>query len=124
MAEWTFYDYVEPSGRNYFDEWLTSLPDDARGHIEEKITYLESRRQWNEKLAKLYKGREGIFEFRPTFKHVPYRPLMCRHPTNPKGFVFLEGARENNWKIQKSHLDSAERRRDELIKDPSRAQLR
>ena len=47
MAEWTFYDYVEPSGRNYFQEWLDGLPDDVRGHIEEKITHLENRRQWN-----------------------------------------------------------------------------
>lgn len=124
MAEWSLYYYVEPSGRSPFEEWLLELPEDARGHIVAKMDYLEQVRAPNKNLVDGYKSMPGLLEFKPTFKKRQYRPLMCRHPRVEKGFVFLEGAVEENWKIKKSHLEAADRRRKNLFEDPARAKLR
>jgi hypothetical protein len=65
---------------------------------------------------------DGIYEVIITYKKAEYRPLVCRHPTDGKGFVFLVGAIEQNWKLKPaSAVDSAKKRKTEIEKDASRA---
>jgi hypothetical protein len=124
MAFWNLYYYVEPSGRCPFEEWLDDLPEDSKGHIEAKMDYMEIAATHSSKLIDKYQGRPGLFELKATFKNTPFRPLMCKHPRDGKGFVFLEGAIEVRWKIRTTHLDKADSRRKNLFEDPKRARPR
>lgn len=122
MAEWRFYDYVDGAGAVPFVEWIRTLPADVQAHIDVRLLYLEKRPQWNDKLFKKYQGHDGIYEVIITFKRVEYRPLVSRHPTDGKGFVFLVGAIEQNWKLKPaSALGIAKSRKEEIENDPGRA---
>ena len=80
---------------------------------------MESLDKWPDKWASAYKGRDKIIELRikgPS--NIQYRPLGMHHPKRRKCFVILQGAVEKGGKIPTSELDAAEKRRDEIIKNP------
>ena len=122
---WEFYEFEEADGGKPFADWLDGLADPkAEGHIEEKILHAERMEFHNENLIKPYKGALGIFEFKASRKNIMYRPLMCKHPKDGRIFVFLEGAIEVNDKIKPGHLTRAKNRRNQLLKDHTRAKPR
>lgn len=124
MAAWTFYDYIDEAGSAPFKGWLDALPKDVQAHIDDKLLYLEKRPTWNDKLFKKRKGADGIYELRLTYNKVPYRPLVCRHPSDQRGYVLLAGAIEHNDVLRPTGVsDAAEERRNKLLKDSSRVRL-
>ncbi len=122
MAEWTFFDYKEASGRVPFNDWYLCQAVAVRAHIDDKLLYLASRREWNEKLFKKLQGEDGLYELRIHFKKVEYRPIVCKHPSVAKSFVLLAGATEQNDRLVPSGvLGTAARAKRELEEDHSRA---
>lgn len=108
MSGWTFYDFIEPSGRNAFREWRSSLPDEAQAFIEARILQMRGLRRWSDKWASKYRGAEGIIELRVTFNKVQYRPLGTHAPNF--SFILLGGGIEKG-KIPPSVIAAVERRR-------------
>jgi hypothetical protein len=108
MASWTFYDYVETSGRNPIRHWLDAMPPCDSEKIDTRLRYMAAMPRWAEKWVSKYKGTDEIFEFRITGNKVQYRPLGTYYGT--KQYLLLAGAIEKGDKIPKSDVETAERR--------------
>jgi phage-related protein len=109
MAIWTFYDYVELTGRNSIREWLDSLPEADQAKIDYRLQQMAGMSPpWPEKWVSKYRGTKEIFEFRITGNKVQYRPLGTY--LGEKKFVLLKGAIEKGDKIPKSDIETAEAR--------------
>ncbi len=119
MPLWTFFDYVEKSGRNPIREWLDGIPDGNRAKIDYRLTQMAAMRPpWPEKWVSKYQTTE-LFEFRITGDRVQYRPLGVYW--GKLRYVLLAGAIEKGGKLPKSDVEAAERRLSDLRKDPSHA---
>lgn len=118
MSLWSFFDYVEKSGRNPIRDWLNGIPEDDRAKIDYRLTQMAAMRpSWPEKWISKYKTTD-LFEFRITGR-VQYRPLGVYW--GKLRYVLLAGAIEKGGKIPKSDVEAAERRLSDLRKDPSHA---
>jgi len=117
MAVWTFYDYIELTGRNPIREWLDTLPDEDRARIDYRLQQMEGMSKWPEKWLSKYRGTDAIYELRITGNKVQYRPLgtYC----GQRQFVLLSGAIEKGGKIPRSDIETAQDRH-ERIKGNSR----
>jgi phage-related protein len=116
MPFWTFFDYVEKSGRNPIREWLDGLPEDDHAKIDYRLIQMAAMRPpWPEKWISKYRTTE-LFEFRITGNKVQYRPLGIYW--GRLRYVLLAGAIEKGDRIPKSDIDTAERRLSDLRKDP------
>jgi hypothetical protein len=118
MPFWTFMDYLELTGRNPIAEWIEGLPQDVQDRISERLSFWEQVERWSEKWASAYKGTSGLYELRLTFKRVPYRPLFVYGPG--RRMILLCGSIEQNGKLPRADLKTADRRRKEWEKDPTR----
>ncbi len=107
MAIWTFYDYIELTGRNPIRAWLNGLPPEACAKIDYRLQQMTGMTRWPEKWASKYVGTDEIYELRITHCNVQYRPLGTYFGT--KQFIFLNGAIEKG-KIPKSDIETAENR--------------
>jgi hypothetical protein len=75
MPLWTFFDYVEKSGRNPVQEWLRERPDKDRAKIDYRLTQMAAMPPpWPEKWISKYRTTD-LFEFRIAGNRVQYRPL-------------------------------------------------
>jgi phage-related protein len=118
MPLWTFFDYIERSGRIPIREWLDGLPDDDRARIDYRLLQMAGMQPpWPEKWISKYKTTE-LFEFRIKGR-VQYRPLGVYW--GKLRYVLLSGAIEKNGKIPKSDIETAERRLSDVRKEPSHA---
>ena len=108
MALWTFYDYIEVTGRNPIREWLDSLPLADSAKIDARLRQMTILPKWAEKWVSKYKGTTEIYEFRIKGKNVQYRPLGTYFGT--KQYILLSGAIEKGGEIPRSDVDNAERR--------------
>jgi phage-related protein len=118
MPLWTFYDFVEKSGRNPIREWLDDLPEDDSATIDYRLTQMAAMLPpWPEKWISKYKTTD-LFEFRIK-RRVQYRPLGVYW--GKLRYVLLAGAIEKGGKIPASDIGTAERRLSDLRKDPSHA---
>jgi hypothetical protein len=117
MPLWTFFDYVEKSGRNRIRQWLDDIPEDDSATIDYRLTQMAAMRHWPEKWISKYTTTE-LFEFRIKGR-VQYRPLGVYW--GKLRYVLLAGAIEKGGKIPKSDVEAAERRLSDLRKDPSHA---
>lgn len=108
MALWTFYDYVETTGRNPIREWLDSLPQGDCAKIDYRLRQMAIFPKWPEKWTSKYQGTDELYEFRITGKNVQYRPLGTYF--GAKQYLLLTGAIEKGDKIPKSDIENAERR--------------
>jgi hypothetical protein len=108
MKLWTFYDYVERTGRNQIREWLDSLPEADTAKIDYRLRQMAVMAKWPEKWVSKYQGANEIFEFRITGKNIQYRPLgtYC----GMKQYLILTGAIEKGGKIPKATIEMAVRR--------------
>lgn len=119
MSLWTFFDYVETSGRNPIRAWLDDLPERDQARIDFRLTQMAAMcPPWPEKWISKYRTTE-LFEFRITGDKVQYRPLGIYW--GRLRYVLLAGAIEKNDKIPRSDVEAAERRLSDLRKDPSHA---
>jgi len=117
MAGWTFYDYVEASGRSPFAEWLSALPAEAQAFIDNRLLQMRGMVRWPEKWASKYHGTEKLIELRIPYNKVQYRPLGITRP----GWIFvlLAGAIERNGKIPQDTIDAAVKRQKMVEGDQS-----
>jgi len=122
MAVWTFVEFVERSGATPFSDWVLSLPDDAQAHIAARLLQMEALPQWPEKWASRYKGYTSLVELRMQWNRRQYRPLGVYARGQRGTFVLLAGAIEKGGKLPKGDLESADRRRKELLREPTRVQ--
>jgi hypothetical protein len=108
MAPWTFYNYIETTGRNPIREWLNDLPPADSAKIDYRLRQMAVLPKWPEKWVSKYQGTDEIFEFRITGNKVQYRPLGTYYGT--KQYLLLAGAIEKGDKIPTSNVESAIRR--------------
>ncbi len=116
MPVWTFYDFVEPTGRVPFWDWFSELPEDAQAHIDIRILQMEGLQRWSEKWISAYKSKGRLFELRIPFNKVQYRPLGMYGAGH--SFVLLGGATERDGSLPQSIVKAAVQRQDLLAKEP------
>jgi hypothetical protein len=113
---WTFYDFVELSGRNPFLEWKEGLPEEASAFIDARILVMAGLARWSEKWASKYRTTEKIIELRISFDRVEYRPLGAYMPGH--SFILLAGATERDGRLPTSIVDAAVRRQQQAETEP------
>jgi hypothetical protein len=117
MSIWTFMDFVEASGRNPVADWLSGFPTDVQDMFSERLSTWEGVPKWSEKWASNYKGWKGLLELRVNYKKIPYRPLFTYAPK--RHIILLCGSIEQNGKLPRADLETAERRRNDWLRNPS-----
>jgi Phage derived protein Gp49-like (DUF891) len=123
MAVWTFLEFVEAGGRAPFTDWISGLPQNAQAHIAERMLAMEALQRWPDKWASRYTGYKSLMELRMAWNRVQYRPLGVYSRTHRWRFILLCGAIEKGGKIPSDDLNAADRRRKELLKEPSRVRV-
>lgn len=113
MAEWTILDYAEPGGSNPIASWLQGLPEDAQAAIAVRLLKMENMKTWPEKWVSKLSGFDGLLELRIPWNKVQYRPLAMYLPE--MRLVLLSGAIEKGDEIPRRHIDTAVRRRRNLL---------
>ena len=121
MSVWTFYDYVEPSGRVPFWDWFTALPEDVPPYIDARILVMRGLVTWSEKWISSYRCAGKIFELRIPFNKVQYRPLGMYAPG--RALIFLAGAIEKGGKLPTETVKRAIDRQKLLWKEPDHVRL-
>jgi phage-related protein len=121
MGAWTFFDYVELTGRNPVREWLDGLPEEDMAKIDYRLRNMCAMARWSEKWISKYRGTDDIFELRISGNKVEYRPLGTYY--GARRFVILAGAIEKGDKIPKSDIETAKTRLSNLKKDSQHARL-
>ena len=116
MGIWTFYDYIEPGGRNPFYEWKSSLIPNAEAMIDARILQMAGLKKWSEKWVSKYRGAEGLFELRISYMKVQYRPFGTYAPRY--SFVLLGGGIEKDWKIPRDTIEAIQKRQKLLLDNP------
>jgi hypothetical protein len=113
---WTFDEFQDDSGESVIEQWFAQIGIEAEAFIERRLRDMASQRHWREKWASKYKTTE-LIELRIAFNRVQYRPLGCYAPNFH--FWLLYGAIEKG-RMPRSDIETALRRRDLAIQDPSR----
>lgn len=121
MTFWRFMDYVEAGGRNPVAEWMSELSVGAQTFINTRLALMESLPRWPEKWASDYRGWPGLNELRITHKRIPYRPLFT-FGSERGTVILLCGSIEQNGKLPRRDLETAQRRRKEHLAEMKRAQ--
>ena len=117
MPRWTFYDYIEPSGRVPFRDWFSGIPDDAQAFIDARILTMAALPRWSEKWVSKYRGTDKILELRCTFMKVQYRPLGAY--ARNYSFVLLGGGIEKDDQIPRDTIEAVVRRQRTLEEHPT-----
>lgn len=123
MAIWTFYDYVELTGRNPIREWLDGLGEDGSARIDYRLLQMTAMPlgSWSEKWISKYTGTNEIYELRIAGNKIQYRPLGTYF--GARKFILLRGAIEKGDKVPKSDIESAKDRLSAVRRDPRHARL-
>jgi len=121
---WTFKGFLDERGVNVIDAWYENeIAVKAQARFDKILEHFRDSPlpSWGGNYFKPLVGHEGIYEVRFTVQNIVHRPLGCFAPSN-RDFTFLIGAFEQgDVFIPKSAPDIAEKRRDIIINDPSRA---
>lgn len=117
MSVWTFYDYVEPSGRVPILEWSSGLAEEVQSIIDARLLLMAGLITWSEKWISSYRSSGKLYELRITFKKVQYRPLGMYAPG--RTFILLAGAIEKDGKLPTDTVRAAIERQQLLWKEPS-----
>lgn len=123
MGGWTFFDYVELTGRNPIREWLDGLPEEDCVKIDYRLRQMSAMTTavWPEGWLSKYRGTTEIYELRISGNRVKYRPLGTYY--GARQFIILTGAIEKGWKIPKRDIETAERRLSNVQRDSKHARL-
>jgi Phage derived protein Gp49-like (DUF891) len=116
MAVWSFYDYVELTGRNPFYEWQSALPEASQAFIDARILQMAALERWPEKWISKYRETDKIYELRIPHKKVQYRPLGIYAPG--RSFIFVAGAVEKDGKLPRDTINAAVERQKTLAREP------
>jgi len=110
--------FVRPNGRDTFEEWVTSLNDDAQERIRGMIRRLSVTKIWGRPFFDVIHGHKGIHEIRVKAKNIQYRPLGCFGP-GPQTFTLLIGASKKGKKVwsPQNAIKTAGKRRKLIYKD-------
>ncbi len=110
MSGWTFFDYVELTGRNPIRDWLDRLPEEDCVKIDYRLRQMSAMATpvWPDGWVSKYRGTDEIFELRISGNRVKYRPLGTYYGL--RQFIILAGAIEKGWKIPRSDIETDERR--------------
>jgi hypothetical protein len=101
MNYWTFKYFHNDQRTNLIEEWLASLPTEARVKIERQFAYLATvrdRLDWKRPVAAKLKGKRYsiLYEIRIAWDKIQYRPLGCFGPKEEEEFTLLIGATEKS----------------------------
>jgi len=98
MDYWKLNVYINDSGDDEIDNWLTRLPPDAEAWIRTFLKLLISQEYLRPPQVKKLQGTKKIYEIRIKHNRVQYRPLGCYGPLY-KEFTLLIGAdkKERVW---------------------------
>jgi phage-related protein len=123
VSGWTFFDYVELTGRNQIRNWLDGLPEEDCAKIDYRLRQMSAMATgaWPEKWISKYHGTAEIFELRISGNRVKYRPLGTYY--GPRRFIILAGAIEKGWRIPRSDIETAERRLSNVQRNSKYARL-
>jgi hypothetical protein len=123
---WTFLDYVDASGSNQIEAWLTGLPANTRTRVRSKLLRaLILADALGSPLRSphfnLLHGRySDLMAIHFEVLGVAYRPLCCYAPQRGV-VVLLAGATEHNNHYRPSGiLDTALGRRTDFLRDQTR----
>jgi Phage derived protein Gp49-like (DUF891) len=123
MKLWTFKSYLDANGCDVMTEWYDELPPKAQARFDKILEHFRDSvlTDWGSNYFKQLHGSEGIYEVRFTVNNIVYRPLGCFAPFQGE-FTFLIGAKEQGDEfIPRTALDTAKKRRTNLLKDLWRA---
>ncbi len=101
MAYWTFKVFISRRGADVIEEWLNSLPTDARARIKTHFAYMMTLKNWGRPYAAKLRGKKYnlIWEIIIKWNKIQYRPLGCFGPNEEKDFTLLIGAIERSMGI-------------------------
>jgi hypothetical protein len=123
MSVWAFLDYVSERGVNEIHAWLNSpvVTKLAKSKINGRIAALQGFPLAPEGWISAYTGYLGLYELRVAASGVQYRPLGFYGPgPERRQFSLLIGATERDDKIPRPVLESANERKDTVIRNPAR----
>lgn len=123
MVIWTFKCYLDENGKDVIDEWYESLSPREQARFDKLLEHFRDSplTAWGSNYFKQLEGYEGIYEIRFIVNNILHRPLGCFAPY-PRDFTLLIGAREQGGKfIPRTAPDTAQKRRDIILKDAERA---
>jgi hypothetical protein len=100
MNYWKLKVYISQRGSDVIDEWLESLPVDARARIRTHFAFLVTLKDWRRPYAAKLRGKtyDTIWEIRISWNKIQYRPLGCFGP-EADYFTLLIGAIERSTGI-------------------------
>jgi hypothetical protein len=113
---WTFDDFLDDSGDSVIEQWFAEIGVEAEAAIDRRLRELAPQRLWREKWASTYQNT-GLVELRISHNRVQYRPLGCYRPNFH--FWLLKGAIEKG-RIRQADIETAMRRKNIALQDPSR----
>ena len=117
-----FWEYLTRRGEREFSIWRAGLPSVERALLDEKMRAIEMLGIGVGCLKGPLRGHRHIYKIRVQGPTIAVRPLLCRGPQN-KGseFTMLRPMVEIGGKDDPPGAkDDAERRRLEILADPSR----
>jgi hypothetical protein len=100
MNYWKLKVFNSGRGSDVIDEWLDSLPIDARARIRTHLAFLVTLKDWGRPYAHKLKGKniDPIWEIIIKWNKIQYRPLGCFGPEEDN-FTILIGAIERSTGI-------------------------
>ncbi|MEA2162295.1 MAG: hypothetical protein QOK37_422 [Thermoanaerobaculia bacterium] len=113
------FDYRDEKGRNDVKRWMLEQEKRQRAQVNLKLDML--RKYGNDVGSNvLLRMSATIFKLKGKTKGVQLRPMLCKGPVDDdREFTILIGATEIDWKLVPADaVVRAERRRDEIIRDP------
>lgn len=118
---WKFFEWVDRRGQGAFSAWRLSLPRRERATLDEKMRAIQ---QFGIEVCCLkgpLRGHRHLYKIRVQGPRA-LRPLLCRGPLEPdEEFTLLAPMVEvGDVDTPAGAKNEADRRREEIIHDPSR----
>ena len=119
---WEFFEYVGRAGRREFSLWRLSQPTREQALLDEKMRAVQTFGLQTGCLKGPLLRHRHLYKIRVQGPERALRPLLCRGPMNMNTeFTLLHPMQEIGGQDTPSTAKGeADRRREELIEDPSR----
>ena len=120
---WTFLDYVDSNGSNQIEAWLESLSPSARTLVRPRLATILAFASPQERLQPpRFEALQGLgmFEIKFQLKNVAYRILAWYGPGRKEVTLLAGATKKNDQYRPPSVLDTADRRRAEILSDEGR----
>lgn len=124
---WTFRCYVAPSGRDMIDKWYRAQSLEAQAAFDAVREYLaqRTRDEWRRPEFDLLSGAKFrvLGELRFEVANVQYRPLGFFGPARAEFTLLVGATKKGKVYDPRNAMDTALRRRTEVLKNPSRSRI-